>query len=86
MGFYDHQPSSPVVPTTQDAFYQYTPNKVRHRKRTTSQQLKVLEAIFKRDTKPNAQLRQELGSKLNMTVRAVQVCVCAILFSLCLPC
>ena len=80
MGFHNHHYPRPLVPNTQDpsavdfrAFYPYTPNEVKHRKRTTSQQLKVLETIFKKDTKPNAQLRQELAAELNMTARGVQV-------------
>ncbi|KAJ7497444.1 hypothetical protein FB451DRAFT_1359716 [Mycena latifolia] len=60
-------------PTDYRAFYPYTPNEVKHRKRTTSAQLKVLEGVFKRDTKPNAALRTELASQLNMTARGVQV-------------
>ena len=55
------------------AFYPYTPNEVKHRKRTTSAQLKVLEAVFRKDTKPNAALRQELALQLDMTPRGVQV-------------
>ena len=55
------------------AFYPYTPNEVKHRKRTTSAQLKVLETIFKKDTKPNANLRNELASELDMSARGVQV-------------
>ncbi|KAF5393378.1 hypothetical protein D9757_000715 [Collybiopsis confluens] len=55
------------------AFYPYTPNEVKHRKRTTSAQLKILEGVFKRDTKPNAALRNELAVQLDMTARGVQV-------------
>jgi hypothetical protein len=55
------------------AFFPYTPNEVKHRKRTTSAQLKVLEDVFKRDTKPNAGLRNELAAQLDMTARGVQV-------------
>jgi hypothetical protein len=80
MGYHDPFYPRPLVPNTQDptavdfrAFYPYTPNEVKHRKRTTTQQLKVLEAIFKKDTKPNAQLRQELAAELKMTARGVQV-------------
>lgn len=54
-------------------FYPYTPNEVKHRKRTTSAQLKVLEGIFKTDTKPNAALRTRLALQLDMTPRGVQV-------------
>ncbi|TFK23925.1 hypothetical protein FA15DRAFT_705004 [Coprinopsis marcescibilis] len=55
------------------AFYPYTPNEVKHRKRTTTAQLKVLETVFRRDTKPNAALRNELAQQLDMTARGVQV-------------
>ncbi len=68
-------PHAAMDPTGVDfrAFYPYTPNEVKHRKRTTSDQLKILEGIFKRDTKPNAALRTELASRLDMTPRGVQV-------------
>ncbi|KAG6812021.1 hypothetical protein H0H92_004683 [Tricholoma furcatifolium] len=55
------------------AFYPYTPNEVKHRKRTTTTQLRTLEAVFKRDTKPNGPLRVELATQLGMTARGVQV-------------
>lgn len=55
------------------AFYPYTPNEVKHRKRTTSAQLKVLETVFKTDTKPNATKRNDLAQQLEMTARGVQV-------------
>jgi Homeodomain len=55
------------------AFYPYTPNEVKHRKRTTSTQLKTLESVFRRDTKPNGPLRVELATTLGMTPRGVQV-------------
>ncbi|KAJ7919671.1 homeobox domain-containing protein, partial [Mycena leptocephala] len=45
----------------------------KHRKRTTRAQLRVLENVFKRDTKPSAALRTELAARLNMTARGVQV-------------
>ncbi|KAF4620674.1 hypothetical protein D9613_000810 [Agrocybe pediades] len=70
----------PILPNNHDspavdfrAFYPYTPNEVKHRKRTTTSQLKVLEAVFRKDTKPNASLRNELALELNMTARGVQV-------------
>ena len=74
MGF-DYPPSALHDPAAVDfrAFFPYTPNEVKHRKRTTSTQLKVLESIFKRDTKPNAALRNELALQLDMTARGVQV-------------
>lgn len=69
-------------------FYPYQPNEVKHRKRTTRAQLKVLEDVFKRDTKPNAALRKKLASELEMTPRGVQVRVLFLFlfyFSLPLP-
>lgn len=81
MGFHNQNYARTLIPNTQDptavdfrAFYPYHPNEVKHRKRTTSQQLKVLENLFKEDTKPNATLRTELAAQLNMTARGVQVC------------
>ncbi|KAF5317389.1 hypothetical protein D9611_004031 [Ephemerocybe angulata] len=75
MGFDNFAPNALHDPAAVDfrAFFPYTPNEVKHRKRTTSAQLKVLENIFKRDTKPNAALRNELAVQLDMTARGVQV-------------
>lgn len=84
---YEHDPhcSLPLHdPAAADfrAFYPYTPNEVKHRRRTTSAQLKVLEAVFRVDTKPNATLRNDLAAQLAMTARGVQVCV---FVACCLP-
>ena len=68
-----YHPISPDVPSDFRAFYPYTPNEVKHRKRTTSAQLRTLESVFKRDTKPNAALRNQLAEQLKMTPRGVQV-------------
>lgn len=54
-------------------FYPYQPNEVKHRKRTTRSQLKVLEDVYKSDTKPNAALRKKLATELQMKPRGVQV-------------
>ncbi|KAL5528590.1 hypothetical protein ACEPAF_7726 [Sanghuangporus sanghuang] len=64
-----------VDPATVDfrTFYPYNPSEVKHRKRTTRPQLKVLEDTFKRETKPNAALRKQLAAQLEMTPRGVQV-------------
>jgi hypothetical protein len=63
------------VPESTDfrTFYPYTPNEVKHRKRTSRAQLKVLEEHFRRDIKPNATLRKVLADQLGMSVRGVQV-------------
>ncbi|KAF9222709.1 hypothetical protein BS17DRAFT_178006 [Gyrodon lividus] len=64
-----------VDPTSVDfrAFFPYIPNEVKHRKRTSRSQLKVLEDVFRKDTKPNAALRKKLAAELDMLPRAVQV-------------
>lgn len=64
-----------VDPNTVDfrTFFPYIPNEVKHRKRTSRTQLKVLEDIFRKDTKPNAALRKKLAAELDMLPRAVQV-------------
>ena len=64
-----------VDPTAVDfrTFYPYIPNEVKHRKRTSRAQLKVLEDVFRKDTKPNATLRKKLAKQLDMTPRGVQV-------------
>ena len=54
-------------------FFPYQPNEVKHRKRTTRPQLKVLEDVYKHDKKPNASLRKKLADELGMTPRGVQV-------------
>ncbi|KAH9938938.1 hypothetical protein B0H21DRAFT_52407 [Amylocystis lapponica] len=54
-------------------FYPYTPNEVKHRKRTTRAQLKILEEVYKTDTKPNGARRRKLASELEMSPRGVQV-------------
>ncbi|KAF8555320.1 hypothetical protein OG21DRAFT_1602978 [Imleria badia] len=54
-------------------FFPYIPNEVKHRKRTSRHQLKVLEDVFRKDTKPNAVLRKKLAAELEMSPRAVQV-------------
>ena len=65
-----------VDPATVDfrTFYPYNPDQVKHRKRTTRSQLKVLEDRFKHETKPNAMIRKKLAAELGMTPRGVQVC------------
>ncbi|KAG0418927.1 Homeobox protein HD-10 [Dictyocoela roeselum] len=46
---------------------------VKHRRRTSKLQLKVLEKTFETTVKPDASLRKALGEQLGMTPRAVQV-------------
>ena len=64
-----------VDPSSVDfrTFFPYIPNEVKHRKRTSRHQLKVLEDVFRKDTKPNAVLRKKLAAELEMSPRAVQV-------------
>ncbi|KAI6121427.1 hypothetical protein F5141DRAFT_1061173 [Pisolithus sp. B1] len=53
-----------VDPTSVDfrTFFPYIPNEVKHRKRTSRSQLKVLEDVYRKDTKPNASCPQETRS------------------------
>ncbi|EIW82862.1 hypothetical protein CONPUDRAFT_136090 [Coniophora puteana RWD-64-598 SS2] len=55
------------------SFFAYTPNEVKHRKRTTTAQLEVLEAVFSTETKPCLAKRKELADELGMNMRGVQV-------------
>ncbi|KAG8818310.1 hypothetical protein FRC18_000156 [Serendipita sp. 400] len=57
----------------QSSFYPYRPNEVKHRKRTTRQQLKVLEETFRTTQKPDGNVRKSLALQLDMTPRNVQV-------------
>ncbi|RKP37160.1 homeobox domain-containing protein, partial [Dimargaris cristalligena] len=45
----------------------------KHRQRTTRKQFKALEEVFVLDPKPSASQRRELGERLNMSARSVQV-------------
>ncbi|TBU39178.1 hypothetical protein BD309DRAFT_843514, partial [Dichomitus squalens] len=45
----------------------------KHCKRTTGAQPKVLEGVYKYDTKPNTSLCKKLAAELNITPRSVQV-------------
>lgn len=54
-------------------FFPYIPNEVKHRKRTSNDQAKILESMFDRNTKPDSTLRQKLAKELEMTPRGVQV-------------
>lgn len=51
----------------------YNPFEVKHRRRTSRAQFKVLEKTFHETPKPNAQKRRALAQKLGMTPRGVQV-------------
>lgn len=54
-------------------FFPYIPNEVKHRKRTSSEQAKVLEGIFATNPKPDSKLRARLAEELDMKPRGVQV-------------
>lgn len=51
----------------------YNPFEVKHRRRTSRGQFKILEKAFSDNPKPNAKTRQELADNLSMTPRGVQV-------------
>jgi len=78
-------PSQPPqsLPQMFDTFHQsphgdfkptfYNPFEVKHRRRTSRSQFKVLEKTFNENPKPNATIRRVLAQNLNMTPRGVQV-------------
>lgn len=51
----------------------YDPFYVKHRKRTTKAQLRVLERTFETCPRPDSLMRKKLGDQLGMTPRSVQV-------------
>lgn len=51
----------------------YNPFEIKHRRRTSRAQFKVLEKTFLENPKPNASIRRWLAQKLVMTPRGVQV-------------
>lgn len=51
----------------------YNPFEIKHRRRTSKAQFRVLETAFVENNKPTASLRRQLAARLNMTPRAVQV-------------
>ncbi|KPV77759.1 uncharacterized protein RHOBADRAFT_51574 [Rhodotorula graminis WP1] len=66
--------NAPVSP--QDADFSqtfYDPFRIKHRRRTSPPQLRVLEYHFDRNPKPDVSLRRALSEQLDMTPREVQV-------------
>lgn len=51
----------------------FDPFEVKHRKRTSKSQLKILEKTFETNKKPDSALRNQLSEQLGMTPRSVQV-------------
>lgn len=51
----------------------YNPFAVRHRKKTTRQQLEVLERTFETNIRPDTRMRKMLAEQLGMTPRSIQV-------------
>ncbi|KAG2179060.1 hypothetical protein INT43_001910 [Umbelopsis isabellina] len=51
----------------------YNPFEVKHRRRTTKAQYKILEANYVENPKPNSSTRRKLAMQLEMTTRGVQV-------------
>jgi hypothetical protein len=51
----------------------YNPFMVKHRRRTSKMQLRILEKTFETNIRPDANLRKILGEQLGMTPRSVQV-------------
>ncbi|KWU44061.1 hypothetical protein RHOSPDRAFT_26003 [Rhodotorula sp. JG-1b] len=53
----------------------YDPFRIKHRRRTSPAQLRILEHHFSRSPKPDLALRKQLATELDMTPREVQVWV-----------
>ncbi|KAJ2801228.1 hypothetical protein H4R20_003760 [Coemansia guatemalensis] len=51
----------------------YNPYHVKHRRRTTKEQLALLEGTFTATPKPSSEVRKSLAGKLQMTAREVQI-------------
>ncbi|KAJ1731621.1 hypothetical protein LPJ61_002443 [Coemansia biformis] len=51
----------------------YNPYHVKHRRRTTKEQLALLEGTFKTTPKPSSEVRKSLAGRLSMTAREVQI-------------
>lgn len=51
----------------------YNPFEVKHRRRTTKTQYKLLERVFQEINNPPASLRRQLAARIGMTPRSVQV-------------
>lgn len=51
----------------------YNPFEVKHRRRTSKSQFRVLERVFIENPKPTAEVRAALAQELNMTTRSIQV-------------
>ncbi|KAJ2753495.1 hypothetical protein IWQ56_006608, partial [Coemansia nantahalensis] len=51
----------------------YNPYQVKHRRRTTKEQLALLEGTFKTTPKPSSEVRKSLAGRLSMTAREVQI-------------
>ncbi|KAJ1039642.1 hypothetical protein NDA11_005573 [Ustilago hordei] len=54
-------------------FYPLNPFEIKHRRRTTKAQFCLLESTFREVPKPNATLRKQISTQLDMPVRAVQI-------------
>lgn len=64
----------PAMPSAHDSrFYPLNPFEIKHRRRTTKTQFRVLESTFHEVPKPNATLRKQISAQLDMPVRAVQI-------------
>lgn len=72
----EEEEEEPVKPYQQGDDFRptfYNPFEIKHRRRTSRSQFKVLEKTFLENPKPNASIRRWLAQKLVMTPRGVQV-------------
>ncbi|PWN43408.1 hypothetical protein IE81DRAFT_329545 [Ceraceosorus guamensis] len=71
-------PSDPIIQdsygnTVEFRTHYFNPFEVKHRRRTTKAQFKVLEGTFKETPKPTAAVRKHIAEELGMPTRAVQI-------------
>ncbi|KAJ2474964.1 hypothetical protein IWW47_006595, partial [Coemansia sp. RSA 2052] len=67
------QPAAPTPGGEQLKQSFYNPYHVKHRRRTTKEQLTLLEGTFEHTPKPSSELRKSLAGTLCMTAREVQI-------------
>ncbi|ORE11140.1 homeobox-domain-containing protein [Rhizopus microsporus var. microsporus] len=69
--FYENRRSSGTIPNFTPNFY--NPFEVKHRRRTSREQTRILEKAFNDNPKPNGKSRERLAQLLSMSPRGVQI-------------
>ena len=69
----NHRPYLPQDDNVRPAFFSYSPDVVKHRKRTSRAQRKILEEAFRQNPKPSQYTRKLLIHQTGMDRRSLQV-------------